>query len=105
MAEYANLRQSYQFQSRVDPLQVSIDSFNSQYFSQRNDAFTRPEESRKKADQLKVFALDVIAELNIIQDKIDNLLYRKLSGQIYSKKNQDGFLLQKVDAYASCLKI
>ena len=66
MAEYARLRQSYHFQKRVDPLKVSIDSFNSEFFSARNDAFASPATCQQKGDEVWKLMQEVIPQLKEI---------------------------------------
>ena len=66
MAEYARLRQSYQSQNRGDPLKVSIDSFNSEFFSARNEAFTSPEACQEKGDEVWKLMQEVLPQLNKI---------------------------------------
>ena len=85
-------------------MKVSIDSFNSEFFSSRNEAFTNPGLSQANGDKVRKLMREVLPELNKTQERLDRIA-QKMVDNIYSKTNADGCLLGKFDDYNECVQL
>ena len=54
---------------------------------------------------MKILIKEVIPELNKIQERLDLVVCRKITNNIYSRTNSEGVLMQSADAYTQCLKL
>ena len=53
----------------------------------------RPDENKEKAQNVQEFSEDIFLDLGIVQDFLDKI-NKKIEDNIFTEKNQDGFLLR-----------
>ena len=53
----------------------------------------RPDKNKEKAQNVQEFSEDIFLDLGIVQDFLDKI-NKKIEDNIFTEKNQDGFLLR-----------